>query len=156
MQLLQWFSFQMPPALSVEFGWLDEMWGLLLAAPRKCTPGFNSRREWKAAISWTCLLSKEKSFNSQDTLAAESFAGKEIIRLKKIWLDLEEIIIFLAHEGKKSKRCKGRPSTWTPGLCSWLGFVTLGKTFWAWAKLCFDGLSSFPEPLSIFLFVQRC
>lgn len=69
----------MSPALSVEFGCPDEMRGLLLAAPRKCTSGFNSRSGREAAISWTWLLSKEKSFNSQDTLAAESFAGEEMI-----------------------------------------------------------------------------
>lgn len=34
--------FQVPPALSLEFCSLDEMWGLFLAVPRKCVSGFNS------------------------------------------------------------------------------------------------------------------
>lgn len=50
---------------------------------------------------------RKKSFNSQGTLAAESFAGKEMIRWTKIWFDLREIIIFLAQEGKSPREAKG-------------------------------------------------
>lgn len=139
----------MPLALSVEFGCVDEMWGLLLAAPRKCTLGFNSGvdgRQQFPSEQRKKIIQQSRHFSSW----VICWERNDQIDKDVAWFEGDNY--FLSAGGEEPKRCKGRLSTWTPGLCSWLGFVTLGKTFWAWAKVCF-GLSSFLNlPLFSYLY----
>lgn len=104
----------------------------------------------------------KKSFNSQDALAAESFARKETIKHKNIWLDLKEIIIFLAHVpiwGEEPRRCRGRLSNLEQFLLLAVHLVTgdPGQNILDWAQVYFSELSSFPESPSdsIFQFAHQ-